>query len=137
MLTNLPRSLGRSATLARTFSTTARVQIAKITVVGNVGQDIEVTELPSGTVVGNYSVASTVGEKTSWFRITAFNPSEYVRERIKKGTMVFVDGEASIDKYNDEASGKTLSALRVVQNRVSILRNPKHESEGAEEAASG
>jgi single stranded DNA-binding protein len=105
-------------TRAQTFSTTARVQIARITVVGNVGQDIEVTELPSGTVVGNYSVASTVGEKTSWFRITTFNPSEYVRERIKKGTMVFVDGEASIDKYNDEASGKTLSALRVVQSTL-------------------
>jgi single stranded DNA-binding protein len=90
-------------------------------VVGNVGQDIEVTELPSGTVVGNYSVASTVGEKTSWFRITAFNPSEYVRERVKKGSMVYVDGEASIDKYNDEASGKTLSALRVVQSIFSLL----------------
>lgn len=100
------------------------MQIAKITVVGNVGQDIEITELPSGTVVGNYSVASTVGEKTSWFRITSFNPSDYVRERVKKGAMVYVDGEASIDKYNDEASGKTLTALRVVQRTQSLFTVP-------------
>jgi len=57
----------------------------------------------------------TWAEKTSWFRISAFNPSDYVRERIKKGALVFVDGDASIDKYNDEATGKTLSSLRIVQ----------------------
>jgi len=54
-------------------------------------------------------------EKTSWFRISAFNPSDYVRDRVKKGALVFVDGDASIDRYNDEATGKTLSALRIVQ----------------------
>jgi len=68
---------------------------------------------------------------------------------------VFVDGDVSMEKYQDEASGKTLSAIRIVQStspsrfsgffvdgvdrlgNVSILRNPqqKHE-ESAEEAAS-
>ena len=27
-----------------------------------------------------------------------------------------MDGDASIDKYQDEASGKTLSSLRIVQS---------------------
>lgn len=48
--------------------------------------------------------------------MTAFNPSDYVRDRVKKGALIFVDGDASIDKYQDEASGKTLSSLRVVQS---------------------
>ena len=55
-------------------------------------------------------------DKTSWFRITAFSPSEYVRDRIKKGALVFVDGDASIDRYSDEASGKTLSSLQIIQS---------------------
>ena len=55
-------------------------------------------------------------DKTSWFRITSFNPSDYVKERVKKGALVFVDGDASIDKYQDEASGKTLSSIRIVQS---------------------
>src|SRR5271170_4625024 len=82
-------------------------------------------------------------DKTSWFRITAFSPSDYVREKVKKGALVFVDGDVSIDKYEDEATGKTLSSIRVVQSkkplsslvrivtdgsflvgRVHILRNP-------------
>ncbi len=29
---------------------------------------------------------------------------------------MFVDGDASIDKYQDEASGKTLSSIRIVQS---------------------
>jgi hypothetical protein len=55
-------------------------------------------------------------DKTSWFRVTAFNPSDYVKEHIKKGTLVFVDGDVSLERYNDEASGKTLTAVRVVQS---------------------
>jgi single-stranded DNA-binding protein len=55
-------------------------------------------------------------DKTSWFRITSFNPSDYVRERVKKGALVFVDGDVSLDKYQDEASGKTLTSIRIVQS---------------------
>ena len=57
-------------------------------------------------------------DKTSWFRITAFTPSDYIRERVKKGALVFVDGDVSIDKYQDEASGKTLSAIRIIQSML-------------------
>ena len=55
---------------------------------------------------------------------------------------MFVDGDVSIDKYQDEASGKTLSAIRIVQSmrsvveanvdRVSILRNPRPQGEPEE-----
>jgi single-stranded DNA-binding protein len=55
-------------------------------------------------------------EKTSWFRVTTFNPSDYVKERIKKGTLVFVDGDVSLEKYQDEASGKNLTSIRIVQS---------------------
>jgi single-stranded DNA-binding protein len=88
-------------------------------------------------------------DKTSWFRITAFNPSEYVKEHVKKGTLVFVDGEVSLDRYNDEASGKTLTAVRVVQSmflifasgrllildRVHFLRGPRPQTDSTENEA--
>ena len=59
-------------------------------------------------------------DKTSWFRVTAFNPNEYVRDKIKKGTLVFVDGDVSIEKYLDETSGKNLSAIRIVQSKCPL-----------------
>ena len=31
---------------------------------------------------------------------------------------MFVDGDVSMEKYQDEASGKTLSAIRIVQSMV-------------------
>ena len=37
---------------------------------------------------------------------------------MKKGALVFVDGDISIDKYQDEASGKILSSIRIVQSSV-------------------
>ena len=55
-------------------------------------------------------------DKTSWFRVTAFNPSDYVKERVKKGALIFVDGDVSLEKYQDEASGKNLTAIRIVQS---------------------
>jgi single-stranded DNA-binding protein len=63
-----------------------------------------------------YVVRWLMTDKTSWFRITSFNPSDYVRERVKKGALVFVDGDVSLDKYQDEASGKTLTSIRIVQS---------------------
>lgn len=63
-----------------------------------------------------YVVRWLTTDKTSWFRITSFHPSDYVRERVKKGALVFVDGDVSLEKYQDEASGKTLTSIRIVQS---------------------
>lgn len=62
----------------RTFSTTRPSQLARLTVVGRLGTDPELTETVKGTQIIKYVVGSSYGPKdskqTSWFRVASFAP---------------------------------------------------------------
>jgi hypothetical protein len=62
--------------VARAFSTTSARAHAKITIVGNLAATPELHATSTGRELLKYAVASTRGhgenDKTSWFRITAF-----------------------------------------------------------------
>ena len=66
------------------FSVSARREIAKITLVGNLGGTPEVKPTPSGREVIEYTVASNEGSgenrRTSWFRVSAFETAEARRD---------------------------------------------------------
>lgn len=73
--------LARRATIAapsftRAFSSTAAREVAKITLVGNLAGPPELSTTSTGREILKYSVASNQGrgdsQKTSWFRVTAF-----------------------------------------------------------------
>jgi single-stranded DNA-binding protein len=55
-------------------------------------------------------------DKTSWFRISAFNPPDYVQERVKKGTLVLVEGDVAIDHRRNEETGKNFNLFRITQS---------------------
>lgn len=62
---------------SRAFSTTRPSQLARMTLVGRLGTDPEISETRSGHVV-KYVVGSSNGPKdnrqTSWYRVAAFPP---------------------------------------------------------------
>ena len=64
------------APLRRHFSTTPRSQLARLTLVGRLGADAEVTITPSGQQLVKYVVGTSYGPKdnrqTSWFRVACF-----------------------------------------------------------------
>ena len=64
------------ASLARPFSTTSPREIARITIVGNLGDAPELQTTSSGRELVRYVVASNSGPRenrqTSWFRVAAF-----------------------------------------------------------------
>jgi hypothetical protein len=70
--TTTPRLLGAS----RAFSVSARRDIAKITLVGNLAATPEVKATSTGKEVIEYAVASSDGPRenrhTSWFRVATF-----------------------------------------------------------------
>ena len=64
------------ARAARPFSTTSPREIARITIVGNLGDAPELQTTSSGRELVRYVVASNSGPRdnrqTSWFRVAAF-----------------------------------------------------------------
>ncbi|RYP28494.1 hypothetical protein DL767_007173 [Monosporascus sp. MG133] len=119
-----------AAAPARAFSASARRDIAKITLVGNLAATPEVKPTSTGREFVEYSVASSEGsgEKrtTSWFRVTSWveeGPRRDFLTSLAKGSTVYVEGDAVMNNYTD-AEGKTRSRLRIYQKNLQVLRRP-------------
>ncbi|PHH52748.1 hypothetical protein CFIMG_005689RA [Ceratocystis fimbriata CBS 114723] len=136
------RTVVSSASAARAFSTSSSMKIARMSIIGHLTATPEVlpTSKPELEVL-RYSVACSSGKDkpASFFRITSFlKGDEYSSKKrdfmlgLPKGCMVYVEGDASMSSYNDEASGKTISSLNIVQRNIEILKRPK--AEGADES---
>ena len=94
---------------------------AKIQVIGHLGNDPEIRHLPSGTINGNFSVATNRPKYTdkntgevvtpppTWFRLVAYQTgekglvTELIQKWLKKGQLVFCEGEPRLRKYTDAA----------------------------------
>ncbi|KAI1180340.1 nucleic acid-binding protein [Nemania sp. FL0916] len=114
--------------LSQAFSASARRDIAKITLVGNLAATPEIKPTSTGKSVVEYAVASNSGrgdkQTTSWFRVSSFveeGPRRDYMTSLPKGSTVFVEGDAVMNTYND-AEGKTRSALSIYQRNFEVLR---------------
>ncbi|PNP42426.1 hypothetical protein TGAM01_v203630 [Trichoderma gamsii] len=129
------RRAAATAGAARAFSTTSPRSIARITIVGNLA------DAPEAQVSGNdkeyvrYAVASNSGSKdnrtTSWFRVTGFveGPRRDFLLGLAKGTLVYVEGDASISSYTD-SNGQTRQGLSVIQRHIEVLKRPSLPEQG-------
>ena len=86
--------------------------INKTTLIGHVGQEVEIRKLDNGTPVGRFSLATsesykdTAGElqtETQWHNITVWRQQAELAEKlIKKGSLVYIDGKITYKKYTDK-----------------------------------
>ncbi|KAJ1335077.1 single-stranded DNA-binding protein [Microdochium nivale] len=126
----LPAVGAAARTSAAAFSTSARRDIAKITIVGNLAATPELRATSTGRELIEYAVASNSGPRdnrtTSWFRVASFAPEGPQRDFITslpKGTTIYLEGDATMNTYQD-AEGKNRSSLRIVQRTMEVLRRP-------------
>ncbi|KAI0834803.1 nucleic acid-binding protein, partial [Hypoxylon sp. FL0890] len=124
------RATAAAPSLSRAFSVSARREISKITVVGNLAATPEVKATSTGREVVEYAVASSSGPRdnrhTSWFRISAFleqGPRRDFLTSLPKGATVYVEGDAIMNSYND-SEGKPRTALNIYQRTIEVLRRP-------------
>ncbi|TVY78231.1 Single-stranded DNA-binding protein RIM1 [Lachnellula suecica] len=118
-------------TSARAFSTsTPRSSFAKMTIIGRLADTPEVQATSTGHQILKYAVGTNSGpkdnQKTNWFKVTSFLPEGPQRDFIAsldKGTLVYIEGDASMSQYED-AEGKPRSALNIVQQKLEVL-SPK------------
>jgi single-strand DNA-binding protein len=113
--------------------------VNKVTLLGNLGKDPEVKFLPSGQAVANFSIATTdrykdkAGEwqdRTEWHNVVAYaRTAEIVRDYVKKGNKLYVEGRLTTRSWDDKDSGKKVYRTEIVVNDL-VLISGRGEGEG-------
>ncbi len=99
--------------------------------IGNLGQEPEIRNLPSGNAVANFSIAvaddykdKNTGQKveqTEWVRCTAFGKlAEIIGEYVKKGSKVYVSGKMKTRKWQDK-DGQDKYTTEITVNDLQML----------------
>ena len=109
--------------------------INKVILIGNVGKDPEIRQMPNGTVV-NLTVATTESwkdkqsgqqqERTEWHRVTYFNNlADIVAQYVRKGSKLYVEGSLKTRKYKAQ-DGTDRYSTDIVGSEMQMLdRNPQ------------
>lgn len=101
----------------------------KIRIGGGVGRDPEIKTLPSGSKVATFSIATSEGgyvdkngikveEETIWHNLTFWGNKnvDFLEKYVKKGDVVYVDGQINIRCY--EKDGSKRYAFEIRGNRI-------------------
>ena len=98
----------------------------KVLLIGRLGADPEVKQMVNGKSVARLSLATSNSwkdkntgekkEKTEWHRIVIFNEGlvNVVKQYVKKGAQVYVEGQLSTRKWKDEKAGVEKYSTEVV-----------------------
>lgn len=101
--------------------------VNKVILVGNLGNDPEVRNLPSGGKVVNLSVATSESwkdkntgerkEKSEWHRVVIFSDglAKVAEQYLKKGSKVYLEGQLQTRKWKDQSGVEKYSTEIVLQ----------------------
>ena len=125
----------------------------QLTIIGYIGKNAETKQLPNGTTVTKFSVATTRSwkndkgewtDKTEWHNVVAYGQSfAQIAPRLAKGAHVFVQGELTTREYDrtiQVPSGKktiehVIQQLAVELKTDTIRLLDRTSNSGASEAA--
>jgi single-strand DNA-binding protein len=119
--------------------------VNKVILVGNLGADPEVRNLPSGGKVVNLSVATSENwkdkntgerrEKTEWHRVVIFSEglARVAESYLRKGSKVYLEGQLQTRKWQDQSGQDKYSTEVVLQgfNSNLTLLDGRGEGDGA------
>ena len=100
--------------------------VNRVLIVGNLGTDPEIRDLPSGQKVANLSVATSdtwndrdTGERkerTEWHRVSVFNQNSvrYAEQYLRKGDKVYVHGRVETRRWQDQSGADRYTTEVVV-----------------------
>lgn len=119
--------------------------VNKVILVGNLGNDPEVRNLPSGGKVVNLSVATSdqwrdknTGERkerTEWHRVVIFSEGlvRVAEQYLRKGSKVYIEGALQTRKWQDQSGQDKYSTEIVLQgfNSTLTMLDGRNDGEGA------
>jgi single-strand DNA-binding protein len=105
--------------------------VNKVFLLGNVGKDPEIRATAAGMTIASFSLATaerTKGQdgqwtdKTEWHNIVCFQrTAEVVRDYVKKGSQVFVEGRITNRSWDDKESGQKKYRTEILVNELTLL----------------
>lgn len=114
--------------------------VNKVILLGNVGKDPEMRSTGGGTLVANFTLATSDRQKdaqgnwqdrTEWHNLVAFTRlAEIVRDYVKKGSKLYIEGKIQTRSWDDKETGAKRYRTEIIVNDLSLLS-------GREESGSG
>ncbi|MBZ9822308.1 single-stranded DNA-binding protein [Mesorhizobium sp. CA4] len=115
--------------------------VNKVILVGNLGADPEIRRMNSGDPVVNFRIATSESwrdkntgerkEKTEWHTVVVFNAAlaKLAEQYLKKGMKVYVEGQLSTSKWEDQSGQARYSTEVVLQKfrgEIQMLDKAEH-----------
>jgi single-strand DNA-binding protein len=114
--------------------------VNKVILLGNVGKDPEIRSTPSGTMVASFTLATSDRfqdqqgnwqDRTEWHNLVAFKrTAEIVRDYVKKGTKLYVEGSIRTNSWDDKQTGQKRYRTEIIVNDMSLLSGRDENSGG-------
>jgi single-strand DNA-binding protein len=114
--------------------------VNKVFLLGNVGKDPEIRSTAGGMTVASFSLATADrqkdaqgnwADKTEWHNIVCFQrTAEVVRDYVKKGSQILVEGKIQTRSWDDKTSGEKKYKTEILVNELTLLGG-KSAGEGA------
>ena len=100
--------------------------VNKVILVGHLGKDPQLTNLPSGGYVANITLATSESwndkqngqprEKTEWHTVAIFGKlAEIAGQYLRKGSQVYIEGSLQTRKWQDQSGNDRYTTEVVVQ----------------------
>ena len=120
--------------------------VNKVILLGNVGKDPEIRSTPGGVIVANFSLATSDRfqdaqgnwqDRTEWHNLVTFKrTAEIVRDYVKKGTKLYVEGKLQTRSWDDKESGQKRYKTEIVVFDLSLLSGRDEGSGGGSSRSS-
>jgi single-strand DNA-binding protein len=114
--------------------------VNKVILLGHVGKDPEIRSTPGGAMTANLSLATSEryqdrsGEwqdRTEWHNLVAYSRgAEIVRDYVKKGSKLYVEGKLTTRSWDDKDSGKKVYRTEIVVGDITLLGSNENGSSG-------
>jgi single-strand DNA-binding protein len=108
--------------------------VNKVFLLGNVGKDPEIRATAGGMTIASFTLATADRAKdaqgnwtdrTEWHNLVAFQrTAEIVRDYVKKGTQLFIEGKIQTRSWDDKESGAKKYRTEILVNELSLLGKP-------------
>ena len=105
--------------------------VNKVILLGNVGKDPEIRSAPSGTMVANFTLATSDRfqdpqgnwqDRTEWHNLVAFKRNaEIVRDYVKKGSKLYIEGKIQTRSWEDKDTKAKRYRTEIIVNDLSLL----------------
>ncbi|MDT3696939.1 MAG: single-stranded DNA-binding protein [Ignavibacterium sp.] len=98
----------------------------RIMLIGNLGRDVETRFTGDTLSISSFSLATTHSYKgkngewvneTTWHNVTAYNLSDFMKDHLKKGKKIYVEGRLKKGEYTDKDGIKRYST-EVISEKI-------------------